>query len=103
MRVLVACGAGASSTFVAMRMRRAASSRGVDVTAKAVALEDIAGLADTADVLLLGAHLRSRGDEVAALAERAGLPYAVMPERVFSAQDGSEALDLAIETAGEER
>ncbi|WP_437584178.1 PTS sugar transporter subunit IIB [Paramicrobacterium sp. CJ85] len=100
MRILVACGAGASSTFVAMRVRRAAASRDLDVTAKAVTVEDIASRLDSADVLLLGAHLAAQAHDLEALAQQAGVGFAIMPENVFSSPTGDEALDLALDVAG---
>ncbi|TQO22017.1 PTS system cellobiose-specific IIB component [Paramicrobacterium agarici] len=93
------CGAGASSTFVALRVRRAAASRGLDVAARAVPLADLdAALAD-ADVLLLGAHLATGADDIARRAEQAGVALAVMPESVFTAPTGDDALELALATA----
>jgi len=99
-RIIVVCGAGASSTFVAHRIRRAASARGVEVRATATSESQLeAALAD-ADVLLVGAHL---GDRIGLLRERAAaasVPIAILSVDAATAPDGGEALDVALEFAG---
>lgn len=100
MKVLVACGAGASSTFVAMRVRRAAASRGLDITAVATSLSELDAALAGADVVLLGAHLAGQAEEITAAAKAVGTAVAVMPESVFLSPDGDEALTLALDVAG---
>ncbi|MGO4594584.1 PTS sugar transporter subunit IIB [Leifsonia sp. 2TAF2] len=95
MRIVVVCGAGASSTFVAVKLRSAARSRGADVEVQpgsASQLESLAGV----DVVLVGAHLEYA---VPALRERAaatGTAVAVLPPVSPAALDGERALDLAL-------
>ncbi|MFK4728660.1 PTS IIB subunit [Agromyces mediolanus] len=99
MRVIVVCGAGASSTFVVHRLRRAAAERGIALEARAVSESVLrAELAD-ADVLLVGAHLEPALDAVRALAAEAGVPLAVLPETAAT-DDGATTLDLARSLAG---
>lgn len=96
MKIVVVCGAGASSTFVAVKLRSAARLRGtiVDVEpGSASQLESLAGV----DVVLVGAHLESA---VPALRERAaatGTAVAVLPPISPAALDGERALDLALD------
>lgn len=95
MKIVVVCGAGASSTFVAVKLRAAARLRGVAVEVEpgsASQLESLSGV----DVVLVGAHLESA---VAALRERAavsGTAVAVLPLASPAALDGDAALDLAL-------
>ncbi|WP_448005837.1 PTS sugar transporter subunit IIB [Agromyces bauzanensis] len=99
-RIIVVCGAGASSTFVAHRIRRAAAARGVDVRATATSESGLDQALADADVLLVGAHL---GDRVGLLRERAAaasVPVVILPEGAAAAVDGEDALDLALEFAG---
>lgn len=100
MRILVVCGAGASSTFVARRIRKAADARALDATAEACPLESLAERLPTARVVLLGPHLGDRLADVRRLADAAGTAVAVLPPTVFSSPLGDEALDLALEAAG---
>ncbi|QPZ39152.1 PTS sugar transporter subunit IIB [Paramicrobacterium chengjingii] len=100
MQIIVVCGAGASSTFIALRVRRSAASRGLDVTAKAIALDNVDDALADADVLLLGAHLAESASDLERTAKKAGTALAVMPESVFTAPKGDDALDLALTAAG---
>jgi PTS system cellobiose-specific IIB component len=100
MRIIVVCGAGASSTFIAHRIRRAAAARGIEVEAQATSESALVAALDGADVLLVGAHL---GDRIALLREQAdaaSVPLVILPESAAAAPDGATALDLALEFAG---
>ncbi|WP_254431414.1 PTS sugar transporter subunit IIB [Agromyces sp. Marseille-P2726] len=99
-RIIVVCGAGASSTFVAHRIRRAASLRGVDVRATATSEAGLERALADADVLLVGAHLNDRLDGLREQAAAASVPVAILSESAASAGDGEEALDIALGFAG---
>ncbi|RXZ69975.1 PTS sugar transporter subunit IIB [Agromyces albus] len=100
MRIIVVCGAGASSTFVAHRIRTAAAARGLDVEAKATSESALDAALAGADVLLIGAHLAERVDRLRERAAAASVPIAILPESAAAAPDGEDALDLALEFAG---
>lgn len=90
MRILVVCGAGASSTFVAQRLRTAATAAGLDWEATAGPETAVTGTA--ADLVLVGPHLAERVDALrATTAARVG----VLPADVFGDRDGSRTLALA--------
>lgn len=100
MKILVVCGAGASSTFVALRMRKSAESRGLTMTITAGTESDLGyGLAGV-DVLLIGPHLAGLYDDVREHANQAGIGVVLLPATIFAARDGEEALDLALDAAG---
>ncbi|AZS39931.1 MULTISPECIES: PTS sugar transporter subunit IIB [Microbacterium] len=90
MRILVVCGAGASSTFVAQRLRRAAETAGLAWDASA-GTEGAASDSDH-DLILVGPHLADRLD---AIRESSNAPVAILPDDVFSDLDGSRTLVLA--------
>ncbi len=90
MRILVVCGAGASSTFVAQRLRAAASAAGLEWDA-AAGMEQSVRSGDH-DLVLVGPHLADRLDSIRVAA---GVPVAVLPEDVFSDRDGTRTLALA--------
>lgn len=96
MKIVVVCGAGASSTFVAVKLRTAAAARGLTATVEAGSVSQLDSLAEV-DVVLVGAHLES---SVPALRERAagsGTAVAVLPPISPAALDGAQALDLALD------
>lgn len=99
MRIVVVCGAGASSTFAALRIRRAAEARGLDVDVQAAGEQTLADALAGADALLVGTHLAERLTSLAEDAAAASVPLAVLPGETRTL-DGDAALDLAIEIAG---
>lgn len=90
MRILVVCGAGASSTFVAQRLRQAAVSSGRDWETAAGTERTIAS--NAADLLLIGPHL---ADRLPTIRETMRAPVAVLPEDIFSDRDGLRTLAIA--------
>lgn len=102
MEILVVCGAGASSTFVALRLRRAAAERGVPLTARAGSFETLASSLAGADIVLVGPHLADRLDDIRTLTDRDGAAVRVvlLPAAAAASQDGSLALQTALDAAG---
>ncbi|MDY7529092.1 MULTISPECIES: PTS sugar transporter subunit IIB [Cryobacterium] len=96
MRILVVCGAGASSAFVAHRIRHTGEARGLELTVHAGSESDLPGSLDPIDVLLVGPYLAPRYEKIRAEAIKRGVGVALLPDTVFASQNGDEALDLAI-------
>jgi PTS system cellobiose-specific IIB component len=90
MRILVVCGAGASSTFVAQRLRSAAAAAGLDWDAAAGMESTVAG--SDHDLILVGPHL---SDRLHAISDSTSAAVAVLPDDVFADRDGSRTLALA--------
>lgn len=95
MEILVVCGAGASSTFVAQRVRRSAEVEGLDLRASAGTEAMLPGAVDAVDVVLLGPQLAGRAPEIRRRAAPLGAAVAVLPESAFRDPDGTAALELA--------
>ena len=103
MKIMVVCGAGASSTFVALRMRRTAAERhlAVEISAGteahlAAAFNGVDAAFTGVDVVLVGPHLADRYDAIALSAHASGVGIALLPATAFSALEGALALDLAL-------
>jgi cellobiose PTS system EIIB component len=94
MRILVVCGAGASSTFVAQRLQRAAVSAGLDLQAAAVPHAALAARIGEAELVLIGPHLTQVADSIREDAARHGVSVIVLPEDIFTDRDGRRTLDL---------
>jgi PTS system cellobiose-specific IIB component len=94
--ILVVCGAGASSTFLASRMRALATQRGLDVTARAASNLDIGSRLADARVLLVGPHLESSFDELKAEAAEHSVPAILLPPTAFGPEGATDALDRAL-------
>jgi PTS system cellobiose-specific IIB component len=101
LRVLVICGAGASSTFVSLWMRAAAAARGHRVIVTASSTSALADDAVGADVVLVGPHLADQYDAIATDLARSRVVAALLPESVIRGRSGDEALDIALAAAPE--
>ena len=95
MKIVVVCGAGASSTFVAVKLRSAAAARGLTLEVAAGSASQLDSLAGI-DVVLVGAHLAAVVPELRARAGATGTAIAVLPPVSPAALDGAAALELAL-------
>jgi PTS system cellobiose-specific IIB component len=94
--ILVVCGAGASSTFLAARIRKIATERGLEVTARAASNLDLASRLADARVLLVGPHLEATFPELAAEAAAHSVPAALLPSTAFGPEGATDALEQAL-------
>jgi PTS system cellobiose-specific IIB component len=94
--ILVVCGAGASSTFLASRMRKLAANRGLEITARAASSLELESRLPEARVLLVGPHLASDFAELAAAAAQHSVAAALLPSTAFGPDGADAALDQAI-------
>ncbi|MCR2813636.1 PTS sugar transporter [Microbacterium sp. zg.Y1090] len=92
MRILVVCAAGASSTFVAQRVRHAAHDRGLPYAAFAGTEQSLTIDLDSADVVLVGPHLTYALEDIRRVAEPRGTAVVLLPDDIFSDHDGSRTL-----------
>lgn len=102
LRVLLVCGSGASSGFMAANIRKAASARGMDVSVVARSESEIESYIDEINVLMAGPHLAYIMDEVDELAEaNPDLKVILMRKDYYATLDGEAALDHMLEEVGE--
>lgn len=99
MRILVVCGAGASSTFVAQRLRRAALDSGLHYDATAVSRSALAGRLGEAEIILIGPHLTDAIDGIRMDAAAYSVPVILLPEDIFTDRDGARTLRLVTDAA----
>lgn len=94
MRILVVCGAGASSTFVAQRVRHAAHAQGLDYSAFAGTEQSLPIDLDAADVVLVGPHLVHALERIERDAAARGTTVVLLPPDIFGDRDGTRTLEL---------
>jgi PTS system cellobiose-specific IIB component len=94
MRILVVCGAGASSTFVAQRVRHAAHDLGLPYSAFAGTEQSLPIDLDSADVVLVGPHLTHALPRIEQDAAARGTTVVLLPADIFADKDGSRTLAL---------
>lgn len=100
MRILVVCGAGASSTFVAQRVRHAAHAQGLDYSAFAGTEQSLPIDLDSADVVLVGPHLAHALERIERDAAARGTTVVLLPSDIFGDRDGTRTLALVRAAAG---
>lgn len=96
-RILLACGIGASTGFMAANMRKYAKEEGLNVTVNAVSRSEVMEYADKIDLLLLGPHFAG---EVEATQEKLaphGVKVTSIDPDYYAALDGEGILEDALE------
>ena len=94
--ILVVCGAGASSTFLASRIRKLAAERGLPITARAASASELSASLDGAAVILVGPHLEAEFEAISSIAAAQSIPTALLPATAFGADGAIAALDTAV-------
>ena len=100
MKILVVCGAGASSTFVAQRVRHAAQNQGLAYSAFAGTELSLPIDLDAADVVLVGPHLAHALERIERVAAARGTTVVLLPSDIFSDMDGTRTLALIRDAGG---
>lgn len=95
-KILLCCGAGMSSGFMAQKARAAAKKRGIEASIDAKSEAEAASLLSTVDVLLLGPHYASHKEKFAEAAKLYNVPVDVIPQKIYGMLDGDKLLDFAI-------
>lgn len=101
-RILLACGIGASTGFMAAGMRKVAKANGLNCTIKAVSKSEIMDYADKIDVLLLGPHFASEVPEIQAQVAGYGVKVMAIDPDYYAALDGESILEDAFDLLDED-
>lgn len=93
LNVLLICGSGASSGFMAANIRKAAKKRNLDMDIKARGEAEIENYIHDIDALLVGPHLAYIIDEIEELTKDMEVKVLLMKSSYYSTLDGDAALD----------
>lgn len=93
LKVLLVCGSGASSGFMAANMRKAAKERNLDISITARSESEIENYIDDIDALMVGPHLAYLLDDIDELIEGTEIKPILMKADYYSTLNGSKALD----------
>ncbi|UYP01232.1 PTS sugar transporter subunit IIB [Oceanotoga sp. DSM 15011] len=91
--VLLVCGSGASSGFMAANIRKAASKRGLKIKVFARSEAEIENYIDEINCLMVGPHLSYILDEIDNIVEDKDIKVALMKPEYYSILNGDNALD----------
>lgn len=90
--ILLVCGTGASSGFMAKNIRQAAKAQGYDLSVKARGDAEAEDYIEEIDCLLVGPHLKYMINDLEELAEPYGVPVRIIPEAAYGSLDGAAVI-----------
>lgn len=93
LNVLLVCGSGASSGFMAANIRKAATARGMDMSVKARSESEIENYIEEIDCLMVGPHLAYLVEEVDMLIGDNDIKVGLMKQEYYATLNGEKALD----------
>lgn len=96
-RILLACGIGASTGFMAANMRKIAKAKKMNVSVHAVSKSQIMEYADKIDVLLLGPHFAAEVPTVQGQVKSYGVKVMAIDPDYYAALDGESILEDALD------
>ncbi|MDU5337018.1 PTS sugar transporter subunit IIB [Enterococcus sp.] len=94
--ILLICGSGASSGFMAASIRKAAKKRKLEFSVKAASESQLDDRIDTIDYLLIGPHLSYMLNDLQEQTKDKNVKAAVIPQSVYGTLNGEKALDLIL-------
>lgn len=95
--ILLCCGAGMSSGFLAQSAQKAANRKAPGTTVAAKSQSLVEDVIEDYDLLLLGPHFASHKDEFEELAQPYGIPVAVIPQTIYGTLDGAALVEFALD------
>ena len=98
--ILLICGSGASSGFMAAAIRKAAKKRKGEVTGKATSESQLDDRINEIDYLLIGPHLSYMLNDLQEQTKDKNVKAAVIPQAVYGTLNGEKALDLVLKMEG---
>lgn len=103
LNILLCCGAGMSSGFLAQRARQAAKKKKMNVNVEARSHSDIASYMSSIDILMVGPHYGGELPEFEKLAGPHNVPVCVIPQDVYAQLQGDKLIDIAIQKIEEHK
>lgn len=95
LRILLCCGAGMSSGFLASSARKAAKKAKKNIMIEARSYSEVTEFFGNIDVLLIGPHYEKELDKFKELAKPYGVAVAVIPQDIYGTLDGARLLEMA--------
>lgn len=90
--ILLVCGSGASSGFMAANMRRAVKNHEIDASISARSESEIENYVEEINVLMVGPHLAYILDEVEEYVGDHNIKVILMKPEYYSTLDGDKAI-----------
>lgn len=95
--VLLVCGSGASSGFIAANVRKVVKKSGDEISFKARSDSELEDYMEDIDLLLIGPHLSYMLDDVKEMAKPYGVIVDIIPQKIYGSLDGEGLLKFTKE------
>jgi len=92
LKVLLICGSGASSGFMAASMRKEVKQQGLDYKIQARSEAELENYLNNIDVLMIGPHLAYIEDEIIGMVDASKVKVILMKPDYYSLLDGKGAI-----------
>lgn len=92
-KILLCCGSGASSGFMAQNAAKAAKARGIDYLIKARSESEVEDYLDDIDLIMIGPHFKHRQEAIQEMASEYDVPVVLIEGTVYGSLDGDGLVD----------
>lgn len=92
-KILLCCGSGASSGFMAKNASTAAKTRGLDLSIKARSESEVEDYLDDIDLIMVGPHFKHRLDAIKEMASEYHVPAELIDGTIYGSLDGNGLVD----------
>ncbi len=97
LNVLLVCGSGASSGFMAANIRKAATKKNIEIDIKAKSEAEIENYIDSIDILLVAPHLQYILDEIEEHGINNNVKIILIKKEYYATLDGENVLEQILE------
>lgn len=99
-RILIICGAGESSGFMAKNIRKVVKERNLEYSFMARSDSEVDEYIGEIDMLLLGPHLKYMYQDMVEYARPYGVPVHVIDQKAYGTLDGAAIVDFVVKELG---
>ncbi|MCD8120775.1 MAG: PTS sugar transporter subunit IIB [Clostridiales bacterium] len=103
LKIMLCCGAGMSSGFLASNARKVAKKQKLSVSVEARSHSEVADYMNSIDILMLGPHYAVELDHYRTMGNEHGVPVILIPQDIYAQLDGARLIALAQKTVEEYR
>ncbi|MBQ9328719.1 MAG: PTS sugar transporter subunit IIB [Solobacterium sp.] len=99
MEILIVCGGGASSSFIAQNVQKEGNARGLDLTVDAISETELEDYVEGRAAVLAGPHLKYLEDSLREVVDEYNVPFDFIKESDYATMNGKNILDHALSIA----
>ena len=94
--ILLVCGTGASSGYMARNLSKAAKARGLDYNVKARSQSELEDYIEETDLVLVGPHFKHMMSGIQDIGDEYGVPVRIIDGKAYGDLDGDAVLEQVL-------